>query len=250
LIIFLSGINFIMGQSATDADEIIQKIESAEKIEQLYSARYNLEKLSSRPELPVDQFRIVLNAHLKLTNAFKARNHYRNAVLVYMDYLQLVNVFHQNYSKYLADSITLASNKQITAYKNNVDQLDTEIASLTKRNVEVSGLRQKYFTYGGISAAIILAIFIFILLNRNKAIRETNRQIESKNLAMRALFKDVVKASVLSGTILYSRNVLRENSVILEELIVAMENNKEVPLDANTVNALKGAKIIATSEAA
>jgi len=242
LVLLCFNMSISSGQSGSDIGAQIEKIKNAEKVEQLYSVRYNLDKLSANNNLSIQDMRRVLEAHVLLANEFKSRNHFRNAADVYLDYLKIVDVYHDKYSKFLVDSVQKANKAETSEFKNKISGLDSEISSLTTRNEKVSGLRSKYFTLGGIATAIILLIFGVIFMSRNKSIKETNQKIDASNHSIREHFKDVVHARMLAGAVHYAKNVMSDNAVIIDELLQNKTTLFDQKQDAAAVKELNEAK--------
>jgi hypothetical protein len=161
---------------------LTERINSIEKVDQLYSIRYAVGKYANRKDLTLRQQELLMRAMILLSEEFKIRSHYRNAADVYKEYLDYNNSYLESYNAYARDSL-LAVHKKIVSEENaTISELDAEIASLTKTREAVSGLKAKYYSFGSFGAIAIIVLTVIIFISRNKAIKNAEAQIIIKQL--------------------------------------------------------------------
>lgn len=209
------------GSYAGRIDEInnyVRKIREAQKADHLYSSRYGLDRILNQPDLSVEEQRALMNAYQVLTESFRNWSHYRNAADVYFDYLKLQKNYRNDYLIYLKDSLQ-KQNAIIESTENNrIQQLDSELKTLRKEQGIVAGMKQKYYTFGGIALAVMLALFLFLFNSRNRAIRNSRTQLEANREKILELYRKAADTSMLKGNVAFIRSIGITGSEKIESL--------------------------------
>jgi len=224
---FLSLLILVVFSKATTAAQVtdqevaylVERINGVEKIDQLYSIRYAVGKYAARPDLTLRQQEILMKAMLLLTDEFKFRSHYRNAVDVYQEYLDYNNKYLISYNAFAKDSL-IAFHKNVSQTElSEINTLDGEIAKLTNTRAAVSGLKAKYYSFGGFGAAGVIVLTLIICLSRNRAINQAESQINSNRERLKSLIKPGTDAGMTAGTVAFSKDTLAANMQSLNAII-------------------------------
>jgi hypothetical protein len=210
---------------AQDAiDNLVRRIQEAEKVEQLYSVRFGLDAYAKKPGLSLAEQKKLVSAYDRLAESFRLYNHYRNAAEVYRNYLSLNEVYLENYNKFLQDSLKAAHMQLEEADVKKISVLDAEIAQLKKTRDAVTGLKQKYYYFGTIGTVALIIIFLFIFITRNRAIRLTTNKLNDNRNKMQQLQKEFIQSQLMTGTYNYSKTSAADNLAVLDMIISQMEN--------------------------
>ncbi len=225
----LTAILLITLTSASHASRIddiasyVKKIKEAEKADHLYSSRYGLDRIYNQPDLTVEEQRELMKAYLVLTESFRNWSHYRNAADVYFDYLNLQEKYRKDYLIFLKDSLQ-KQNMIIESTENDrIQKLDSELETLRKEQGIVAGMKQKYYTFGGIALVIILALFFYLFSSRNKAIRNSKTNLDSNRKRMLELYRLSAETSMLKGNVAFIRSL----GVFGNEQMEALESSQQ-----------------------
>lgn len=225
LLVLITSVTF-----AGRIDEInnyVKKIREAQKADHLYSSRYGLDRIFNQQYLTVQEQRELMNAYRILTESFSNWSHYRNAADVYFDYLKLQKNYRNDYLTFLKDSLQ-KQNVVIESTENNrIQQLDSELKELRKEQGIVAGMKQTYYTFGGIALAVILALFLFLFNARNRAIRKSRVQLEANRKKMLELYRNAAETSMLRGNVSFIRFIGLSGNEKIESLEAAGNTGSE-----------------------
>jgi hypothetical protein len=219
-----------------DIEGYVKKIRAAQKADHLYSSRYGLDKIFKQPDLSVEEQRELLKAYQILTDAFKAWSHYRNAADVYFDYLKLQEKYQNDYLIFLRDSLQRQNQAIETSENQRIKRLDSELETLRKEQGIVAGMKQKYYTFGGIALAVILVLFLFLFSSRNKAIRSSRAQLDENRKKILELYLKAAETSMLKGNIAFIRSLGSFGA----EQIEAIESAQQTGSDWSQLKSLLG----------
>ncbi|HMT28544.1 MAG TPA: hypothetical protein PKD91_04620 [Bacteroidia bacterium] len=236
----------LVAQSTIDVEQLTDKIKSAQKVEELYSIKYNLDKYSRRTDLSIEDQRKLNRTYVMLSAAFKARSHFRNAADVYYDYLKLNESYLKNYNNFSRDSIIASHQKIKNAEASRINELDNEINQLNKTRDAVAGLKSKYYSAGTIATIGILVLFLIIFITRNRAIRLTQNKLIANREKVLSVYKQVLDAKILKGSISYSRQAALDNIELIDKLIAGLNDSDGKKRASKEIQALLKAKEIFT----
>jgi hypothetical protein len=242
-VIVLLTCNQAFAIQVTDKEvaDLSARINSVEKVDQLYSIRYAVGKYASRTDLTLRQQQLLLNSMKMLSDEFKERNHFRNAADVYKDYLDYNNNYLISYNVFAKDSLLAVHKKIEESELDAISALDTEIAGLTNTRAAVSGLKKKYYSFGGFGAVGIIVLTVVISLSRNRAIQNAQTQINANRENLRSLNSSTINAGMTEGTITFCKEKALANIEILNSIIDSVNLQEEKNLLQKEVIALKHA---------
>ena len=214
------------------------RISGVEKVEQLYSIRYAVGKYAARNDLTLRQQQLLMKTMQELSDEFKMRSHFRNAADVYKDYLDYNNNYLVSYNQFAKDSLN-AVHKSIAGKESaTISALDAEITDLTNRRAAVSGLKNKYYSFGGFGAIAVVVLTITIAISRNRAISQAEIQINSNQEKLRTMNKQVTLSGIKEGSIAFSKDTATANLEIVTsviESVVSPEEKKAFQKDINNL---------------
>ncbi len=217
------------------------RINSVEKVDQLYSIRYAVGKYAARTDLTLRQQQLLMNSMKLLSDEFKIRNHFRDAADVYKDYLDYNNNYLIAYNTYAKDSLLEVHKKIEESELASISTLDTEIKGLTDTRAAVSGLRKKYYSFGGFGAVGVIVLTLVISLSRNRAIQHAQTQINANRESLKSLNKTTTNAGMTEGTISFCKEKAVANVEILNSIIDTVNQQEDKNLFQKEINALKQA---------
>lgn len=206
------------GSRVDDIREYRRKINETDKVNNLYSIRYGLGRIVNESGLTVDEKRELMLSLKSLSSAFAIRNHYRNAADVWFDYLTIQGAFEREYESYLKDSVAKTYSKISSEETAHLDKLQLELKKLRDQQDVISGIRNKYFTFGGIALGILLIIFGYMLYHQISRIREARRRLNENRQQLLQLFRESVESRMTEGGITFAQNLSVTGSVLLEEM--------------------------------
>jgi hypothetical protein len=228
-------------QNTAEIKDFVSRIKEVDKVERLYSIRYGLDRINELPNPTIDEQRELSNAYLALANAFKLRNHFRNAVDIYFDYLKLKEDYRKRYIGFVADSLRKVNLTLATLENDKIRSLDKEIATLNKQLVVVTGMKRKYFKNGGIAAVIILILAGMIFINRNNAINASLKQLGTNHLKLQTLYKSAGYSRMLVGSIEYAKQVVNENEEKISAISDYYNDKPNTPAYSESLKSLQRA---------
>lgn len=218
---------------------LIERINGVEKIDQLYSIRYAVGKYAARPDLTLRQQEILMKAMNLLTDEFKFRSHFRNAVDVYQEYLDYNNKYLINYNAFAKDSL-VAFHKNISQTElSEISALDEEISKLTNTRAAVSGLKAKYYSFGGFGAAAVIVLTLIICLSRNRAINQAESQINNNRERLKSLIQPAADAGMTAGTIAFTKDTLSANLQSLNTIIESVNQQSDKKIFQKEITAME-----------
>lgn len=239
----------VLAQTAVEIDQLMEKLKSAQNVEELYTLKYNIDKYTRRTDLSIEEQKKLNRAYVMLSSAFKAKNHFRNAADVYKDYLELNKKYLINYNAYIKDSILASQQKIQSAEVSKISQLNAEINSLNATRLAVDGLKSKYYSTGTIAAIAVIVVFLLIFITRNRAIRITQNQLNSNREQLLGMNKSVLDAKLLKGSLAFAKFSIRENSELLEKLIEELNLSEDKKTFTKEIQALQKAKEVYNASA-
>ncbi len=198
--------------------ELSERIDAVEKVEQLYSVRYAVGKYATLTNMSLRQQELLMKAMKSLAYEFKIRSHFRNAADVYQEYLDYQSNYLVSYNAYAKDSLMAVHKKVAEDELATIKKLDVEIAALTKTRAAVSGLKQRYYSFGGFGAAAVIVLTVLIFMSRNKAIGQAESQIAINRDQLKSLNKNTTEAAMVEGTVAFSR----ESAVLVSQIIASI----------------------------
>ena len=217
------------------------RIQSVEKVDQLYSIRFAVAKYAAREDLTLKQQAELDKAMISLSQAFKDFNHYRNAADVYKERLDYNNKYLTRYNTFAKDSL-VALHKGIVAQENEkIASLDSEIKNLNSTRAAVSGLKQKYYTFGGIGAIAAVIIFFMIAIAKNRAIKQAELQIASNRERLLHGVKKVTETGMVTGSIGFCRETAVLHVEAINKILESQDQQEEKKLFQNELAALQKA---------
>lgn len=240
VLIILSGNSF--AQTSVEIDQLMEKLKSAQNVEELYTLKYNIDKYTRRTDLSIEEQKKLNRAYVMLSSAFKSKNHFKNAADVYKDYLDLNKKYLINYNTYIKDSILASQQKIKSAETSKINELNAEINSLNTTRLAVEGLKSKYYSTGTIATIAILVVFLLIFITRNRAIRLTQNQLNANREKLLAMNKSVLDAKLLKGSLAFAKFSVQENSDLLEKLIAEVSLTEDKKTFSKEIQALQKAK--------
>ncbi len=223
-------------------NELIEKISDASKPEQLYTVRYNLDRIAAQKDHTIEEYRVLLKAHVLLVNAFKSYNHYKNAIDVQKDYLRNLNNYQGAYTKYLVDSIKASHSQMALTDRDKLRALDNQIAELRSKQATISELRGKYILYGSIITALMLIAGLAAFFNRTKLISTINSEIEMLREKMQYIFKEIITYRITIGTVYSVKEGVKNDSIRAEEIVSYYQQNSDTKSISDSLSALERAR--------
>ncbi len=237
----------IFAQTSVEIDQLMEKLKSAQNVEELYTLKYNIDKYTRRTDLAIDEQKKLNRAYVMLSSAFKAKNHFKNAADVYKDYLDLNKKYLINYNTFIKDSILASQQKIKSIETSKINTLNAEIQSLNATRLAVEGLKTKYYSTGTIAAIAIIVVFLLIFITRNRAIRLTQNQLNANREKLLPLNTGVLDAKFLKGSVAFAKFSTQENSELLEKLIADFSSSDDKKTFSKEIQALQKAKDVYTS---
>ena len=240
VLVLLSGNAF--AQTSVEIDQLMEKLKSAQNVEELYTLKYNIDKYTQRTDLSIEEQKKLNRSYVMLSSAFKSKNHFRNAADVYKDYLELNKKYLINYNTFIKDSI-LASQQNIkSAETSKINELNAEINSLNGTRLAVEGLKSKYYSTGIIATIAIIVVFLLIFITRNRVIRLTQNQLNANREKLLIMNKSVLDAKLLKGSVAFAKFAVQENGNILEKIIAEINLTEDKKTFSKEIQALQKAK--------
>ncbi|MDQ3050915.1 MAG: hypothetical protein M3Q95_08535 [Bacteroidota bacterium] len=221
--------------------DLSDRIDAAEKVEQLYSVRYAVGKYAALPDMSLRQQELLMKAMKSLAYEFKIRSHFRNAADVYEEYLDYQSNYLVSYNAFVKDSLKAVHIKVAADELTTIKKLDEEIVALTNTRAAVSGLKQRYYSFGGFGAAAVLILTVLILLSRNRAISQAESQIAANRDQLKSLNKNTTEAAMAEGTVAFSRDSAAVVSQIISNLSDAVNQQEDKKLFQKEITALQHA---------
>jgi hypothetical protein len=215
--VMLTGLH-VYSQVEDDITVQLNRIRDAEKVEHLYPVKYNLDRLSSLSEMTLPALRLSLTAHMKLAEEFKSYNHFRNAIDVYNDYLNLRDTFHHRYRTFIVDSVQNASASLITQLENKKQLLNNEIASLERKKVKIESLQSAYRGYSIAGTILLLIIGLIIGMRQRKTLvdlRTAGSELEEKT---KLIYRRAVEVRIMQGAIYHIGHLAAQYSQAVERV--------------------------------
>lgn len=232
-----------VAQNSMDLDQVTEKIKAAQKVEELYPIKYNIDRYSNRADLSIEEQRKLNRTYIMLSAAFKSKSHFKNAADVYKDYLRLNEKYLKNYNDFCRDSI-LASHQQIkNSEVSRINELDVEIAQLNKTRDAVSGLKSKYYSAGGFATLAIIVLFLIIFITRNRAIRSTQINLTANHDKLLSTNTEVLNIKMKKGSLAFCRLISRDNIELIEKLIATSDESADKKSISKEVQSLSKAKV-------
>ncbi len=220
-----------------------ERINDVEKADELYSIRFAVAKYATREDLTLKQQADLDKVMIQLSDAFKNFNHYRNAADVFKERLDFNNRYLRKYNAFAKDSLISLHKHITTSETDKISNLDTEIKNLNATRAAVSGLKQRYYTLGGITAAGTLVLFVLIALAKNRAIKEAEFQIAANREKLLKNIKQVTGAGMVSGSIGFCREAAVANAEAISKILESTNTKEDKKLFSNEMSALQNALI-------
>lgn len=208
----------VYGSRLDAIKEYSQRISEAEQVNRLYSIRYGLGKISNESGLNVDEKRELMMALKQLSSAFANRNHFRNAADVWFDYLTIQKAFVGEYEAYLRDSVAQNYGYIASSERSQLEKLDSELRKLKEQQEVIAGIRNKYYSFGGIALGIILLVFGYLLFQQINNIRDIRRQLIENRQKLQSLYRESVEARMTGGGIAFVQSLAVTGTALLEEM--------------------------------
>ena len=222
-------------------ERLSERINSVEKVEELYSVRFAVAKYAARKDLSLQQQAALDKVMIQLSDAFKNYNHYRNAADVFRERLDFNNSYLTRYNAFAKDSL-ISLHKSITASETDrIASLDTEIKNLNASREAVSGLKQRYYTLGGLAAAGTLVLFVLITLAKNRSIKIAEEQIEANRQKLLSNIKQVTSAGMITGSIGFCRDAANSSAEAISKILESTNSKEDKKLFQNEMTALQKA---------
>ena len=105
----------------------------------------------------------------------------------------------------------------------------------------VSGLKQRYYTLGGIAAAGTLVLFVLIAIAKNRAIQNAELQIARNRELLLKNIKQVTGAGMVTGSIGFCRDAAASNADAISRILEATNSKEDKKLFQNEMSALQKA---------
>lgn len=241
-ILNILGAKHVVAQvSDNSIGRLAERIDGVEKVDQLYSIRFTIAKYATREDLSLSQQLQLDKAMILLSDAFKNYNHFRNAADVYKERLDFNNRYLTRFNTFAKDSL-IALYKSIEQAENNkIGTLDREIKELNDTRSAVSGLKQRYYTFGGIAAIGTIIISILIGLAKNRAIKDAETHIASNREKLLGGTQKFTEAGMLSGSINFCRDAATVNEEAISKILEATKQKEDKKLFQNEISALQNA---------
>ncbi len=238
--LMLFSVSTVTGQ-VTDKEvaDLSLRISGVEKVEQLYSIRYAVGRYASRTDLTLRQQQLLMKSMRELSDEFKMRSHFRNAADVYKEYLDYNNNYLVSYNQFAKDSLNAVHRNIVEKETATISSLDAEITDLTNRRAAVSGLKNKYYSFGGFGAIAVVVLTITIAFSRNRAINQAASQINSNREQLKVLNKKVTNAGIKEGSITFSRETATGNMQIINSVIESVVLPEEKKAFQKEINSLQ-----------
>ncbi len=205
--------------SNTDLQNIITDIENASKVEQLYTCRMNLKRISSSTATD-DPVTLALwcEAYQKLAYGFSNRNHFKNAADTYESFLFFKEKYLLAAARFTIDSLEAVHMQIKNSETSRIDNLDATIKELELNHNKVTSLKVTYTTWGTIISIILVIGFGYYIIKKQKQIKETQAQLQSNRLMVIKASDDLVDASLIEAGLQLSRDIAIDGISVLSEL--------------------------------
>lgn len=219
----------IYGSRLDEIRAYSKKISEANQVNRLYSIRYGLGRMSNESGLTVDEKRELMIALKQLSSAFADRNHFRNAADVWFDYLAIQKAMVGEYDTYLRDSVAYNYGKIASSERSQLEKLNSELKKLKEQQEVIAGIRNKYYTFGGIAIGIILLVFGYLLFQQISNIREIHRQLVENKQTLQRLYRSSIESRMTGGGIAFVQSLALTGTSLLEEM--GEQKPQDVPWD-------------------
>lgn len=216
VILIIPDITF--GSRLDEIREYRKKINATENVNKLYSIRYGLGRIGNEGDLNVDEKRELAIALKSLSTAFAEKNHYRNAADVLFDYLALKGELSREYEVYLKDSVSKSFSTIAAAEMEQLNKLESELKKLRGQQEVIVGIRNKYYTFGGIALGILLSAFGYLLWQQLNQIGDFRHQLIRNRQQLHSLYRESVESRMTGGGIAFAENISATGIALLEEM--------------------------------
>lgn len=232
ILIFIIAAIFLAGSihaQVTDQEvaQLSERINSAEKVEQLYSIRYAVGRYASRTDLTIAQQKQLMETMKTLAEVFKYRRHYKNASDVYNDYLDYHNNYLVRYNNFAKDSLKAVHKNIAESEIAEIAKLDAQINMLTKSRVAVVGLKQQYYSFGMYGGIAVIVLTLIILFSRNRAITRAEMQISGNREKLKSVNRNITSAGMVKGAVAFCKETASVNVQIIESVIESVTLSEE-----------------------
>ncbi len=219
--------------------DLNKRIMDAEKVEELYTLRYALNRIVARTDLTLLQQDSLRKAMIRLTDAFSDFRHFRNAADSYREFLVFNEKYLERHLKFFTDSIKSSHRNFTEAGVSKLNGLENEISALEKRQAAVSTLKGKYYLFGGIAAIAILATSIFLVISKSRSIRHASQKLIEDREQLNNLHHQVTETYMIQGTLDYFRDANDQSASLLSEMADKLADDQTTGSRDKSVSTLR-----------
>lgn len=227
------SLNDASGQSAVE--QIISDIQNARSADELYTARMNLKRLA-KPSDPSDaELALWQQAYYSLAIGFRDRNHYRNGVIAFYQYLDLKEQYLENVTQHSVDSIIAVNSRVNQTETRKIRELSGELNALNNNRSQVVELRRSYKLWGTVGSVLIVLIFSYLIYVRYRKIVGLRSQLDANREHVMRSSDKLVESSLLKASHQMMITVSADTADFIEQAL----NNGDVNINVDDRAALE-----------
>jgi hypothetical protein len=205
---------------ASDAlEQIIAEIKSARTADDLYTARMNLKRLNMPSSPSESELLLWQDAYRNLALGFRNRNHYRNGVIAFYQYLDLREKYLERVNQQSIDSIVNANSRVAIKESREIKMLSDELADLKNNRSKVVDLRLSYRLWGTVGSVLIILIFSYLIYKRHHKIMKLKRNLESNREYMMTCSDKLVESALLRSSVGMMRSVSSKTAGFIDQIL-------------------------------
>ncbi len=181
-------------------EQVLVDIRNARTADDLYTARMNLKRLDMPVAASESELILWQEAYRNLALGFRNRNHYRNGVIAFYQYLDIKEKYLEKITQQSIDSIVNANSRVAIKESNEIQVLTRELSTLENNRSEVVELRMSYRLWGTVGSVLIVLIFSYLIYKRHHKIIKLKKNLQANREYMMSCSDKLVEAAILRSS--------------------------------------------------